>query len=454
MAAAGAVRLPRPCCTTVPSLPLEASRGFRLSVKTPPFRSLTPKPSSSAHRPAPHAGRALPPLPRLPFSAGVGYFTTSEDLVPPVMPKGKAKARKNPMKQSRFDFTKVDAALLPTVILVGRPNVGKSALFNRFIRRREALVYNTPGDHVTRDIREGIAKLGGLRFRVLDSAGLETAATSGSILSRTADMTGNVLARSQFAIFLIDVRDGLQPLDLEVGQWLRKHASGIHTLVAMNKSESLDEHGVLTAAAGEAHKLGFGDPVAISAETGLGMAELYEVLRPLFEEYMSQLPNNELNQADPTTELETEAHEGDESKLPLQLAIVGRPNVGKSTLLNTLLQEQRVLVDTAGWMERSGKEKGPASLSVVQSRKNLMRAHIVALVLDAEKIAKSKSSMNHPEVVIARQAIEEGRGLVVVVNKMDLLRDNQRLFEKVMDAVPREIQTVIPQTSDYQLQWV
>ncbi|KAM3348239.1 hypothetical protein ACQJBY_021879 [Aegilops geniculata] len=372
------------------------------------------------------------------------------------------------MKQSRVDFTKVDAALLPTIILVGRPNVGKSALFNRLIRRREALVYNTPGDHVTRDIREGVAKLGDLRFRVLDSAGLETAATSGSILARTVDMTGNVLVRSQFAIFLIDVRDGLQPLDLEVGQWLRKHASGIHTIVAMNKSESLDEHGVLTSAAGEAHRLGFGDPVAISAETGLGMAELYETLRPLFEEYMFQLPNNGLNQDDPTSE--AEANEGDESKLPLQLAIVGRPNVGKSTLLNALLQEQRVLVgpesgltrdsirakfqfdnrtvylvDTAGWMERAGKEKGPSSLSVVQSRKNLMRAHIVALVLDAEKIAKSKSSVDHQEVMIARQAIEEGRGLVVVVNKMDLLRENQRLLEKVMEAVPKEIQTVIPQ---------
>ncbi|KAL6874661.1 hypothetical protein ACP4OV_013326 [Aristida adscensionis] len=419
---------------------------------------------------SPPLGGALPPLPRIPFAATSGYSTTAEESLATARPKGKP--RKNPMKQSRIDFTKVDSSLLPTVILVGRPNVGKSALFNRFIRRREALVYNTPGDHVTRDIREGIAKLGDLRFRVLDSAGLETAATSGSILARTADMTGNVLARSQFAIFLIDVRDGLQPLDLEVGQWLRKHASGIHTLVAMNKSESLDEHGVLTAAAGEAHKLGFGDPVAISAETGLGMAELYEVLRPLFEEYMSQLPNN--RQDDTTSDVEAEAHEGDESKLPLQLAIVGRPNVGKSTLLNTLLQEQRVLVgpeagltrdsiraqfqfdnrtvylvDTAGWMERSGKEKGPASLSVVQSRKNLMRAHIVALVLDAEKvcISKSKTSMNHPEVVIARQAIEEGRGLVVIVNKMDLLRDNQLLFDKVVDAVPKEIQTVIPQVT-------
>ncbi|KAL5220820.1 hypothetical protein ABZP36_025533 [Zizania latifolia] len=160
------------------------------------------------------------------------------------------------------------APLLPTVILVGRPNVGKSALFNR-----EALVYNTPGDHVTRDIHEGIAKFGDLRFCVLHSAGLETAATSGSILARTADMTWNVLAR-----------DGLQPLDLEIGEWLGTHASGIHTIVAMNKSESLDEHGVLTAAAGEAHRLGFGDPVAISVETGLGMAELYETLSSLFED--------------------------------------------------------------------------------------------------------------------------------------------------------------------------
>ncbi|KAJ0962921.1 hypothetical protein J5N97_028043 [Dioscorea zingiberensis] len=374
------------------------------------------------------------------------------------------KPKPKSLKQSRIDFTKIDQSLLPTVILVGRPNVGKSALFNRLIRRREALVYNTPDDHVTRDIREGIAKLGDLRFRVLDSAGLETAATSGSILSRTTEMTGCVIARSQFAIFLIDVRDGLQPLDIEVGQWMRKHAPGIRTIVAMNKSESLDERGLITAEAGEAQALGFGDPIAISAETGLGMAELYEILRPLFEDYVLQLPSDEQIQDD--TSLETE-----ESKLPLQLAIVGRPNVGKSTMLNALLQENRVLVgpeagltrdsirtqfkfqgrtvylvDTAGWLHRSGKEKGPSSLSVVQSRKNLMRAHIIALVLDGQEIAQTKSSLKHDEVVIARRAIEEGRGLVVIVNKMDLLRGSS-LFEKVIDAVPKEIQTVIPQVT-------
>ncbi|KAF6139640.1 hypothetical protein GIB67_033644 [Kingdonia uniflora] len=368
-------------------------------------------------------------------------------------------------KKSSIDFSKVEVDVLPTIILVGRPNVGKSALFNRFIQRREALVYNTPDDHVTRDIREGIAKLSDLRFRVLDSAGLEMAASSGSILGRTAEMTGNVIARSQFAIFLIDVRDGLQPMDLEVGKWLRKHAPGVKIILAMNKCESLDDHtGYLIAAAGEAHKLGYGDPIAISAETGLGMAGLYEVLRPLLEEYMSRILKDKVKEDNNPSEVE-------ESKLPLQLAIVGRPNVGKSTLLNALLQEDRVLVgpeagltrdsvrvrfqfqgrtiylvDTAGWLQKSNQDKGPSSLSIMQSRKSLMRAHVIALVLDAQEISKARSSLNHAEVVIARRAVEEGRGLVFIVNKMDLLRGS-KMYEKVIKAVQEEVQTVLPQVT-------
>ncbi|XP_011015744.1 PREDICTED: uncharacterized protein LOC105128455 [Populus euphratica] len=374
-----------------------------------------------------------------------------------------------------IDFTKIDTNLLPTVIIVGRPNVGKSALYNRLIRRREALVYNTPDDHVTRDIREGIAKLGDLRFKVLDSAGLETEAASGSILQRTTSMTANVLARTQFAVFLIDVRAGLHPLDLDVGKWLRKHAPGIKPIVAMNKSESLcDGVGSISDAADEARMLGFGDPIAISAETGLGMAALHDALQPLIEDYMLQVLNNNCDQDNGygPSHVDDVAGEVDESKLPLQLAIIGRPNVGKSTLLNTLVQEERVLVgpevgltrdsvrtqfqyegrtiylvDTAGWLQRTGLEKGPSSLSVMQSRKNLMRAQVVALVLDAEEVVKARRSMTHAEVVIARRAVEEGRGLVVIVNKMDILKGkrNSTLFDKVMEAVPLEIQTVIPQ---------
>lgn len=374
-----------------------------------------------------------------------------------------------------IDFTKIDMNLLPTVIIVGRPNVGKSALYNRLIRRREALVYNTPDDHVTRDIREGVAKLGDLRFKVLDSAGLETEAASGSILQRTTSMTANVLARTQFAVFLIDVRAGLHPLDLDVGRWFRKHAPGIKPIVAMNKSESLcDGVGSICDAADEARMLGFGDPIAISAETGLGMAALHDALHPLIEDYMLEVLNNNCDQDNGygPSHVDDVAGEVDESKLPLQLAIIGRPNVGKSTLLNTLLQEERVLVgpevgltrdsvrtqfqyegrtiylvDTAGWLQRTGLEKGPSSLSVMQSRKNLMRAQVVALVLDAEEVVKARRSMTHAEVVIARRAVEEGRGLVVIVNKMDLLKgkQNSTLFDKVMEAVPLEIQTVIPQ---------
>lgn len=365
------------------------------------------------------------------------------------------------------EFSKVDAHLLPTVLLIGRPNVGKSALFNRLIRRREALVYNTPNDHVTRDIREGIAKLGDLRFKVLDSAGLEAEASSGSVLARTAEMTASVLNRSNFALFLIDARDGLQPMDLDVGKWVRKHAPGIKIIMVMNKAESLDDGlGSVTAAAGEALSLGFGDPIALSAETGLGMNDLYEVLRPLLEEHMLHI----LNEPADETKEECETTEQEESKLPLQLAFVGRPNVGKSTLLNSILQEERVLVgpeagltrdsvrvefefegrtiymvDTAGWLRRTKSEKGASSLSIVQSRKNLMRAHVVGLVLDGEEVSKARKSMTHDEVAIARRAVEEGRGLVVIVNKMDLL--SERLYDRVVKAVPEEIQATIPQVT-------
>jgi len=241
-------------------------------------------------------------------------------------------------ENAEHEFDKVDVERLPTVVLIGRPNVGKSALFNRLIRRREALVHNTPDSHMTRDIREGVAKLGDLRFKVVDSAGLEREATSGSVLARTARLTANVIERSHMAIFLFDARTGLHPLDLEVGKWLRKHASNLHVVLVMNKAEGIydDSSGTLMALMGEAHTLGFGNATPISAETGEGMAELYEALRPSLEDTMERIYENACAQEE-NTDKDTN------DKLPLQLAIVGRPNVGKSTLLNALLLEERVL---------------------------------------------------------------------------------------------------------------
>ncbi|KAF5784432.1 putative GTP binding domain, P-loop containing nucleoside triphosphate hydrolase [Helianthus annuus] len=186
--------------------------------------------------------------------------------------------------------------------------VGVDMVFS-LIRRSEELVYNTPNDHVTRDAE----------------------ASSGSVLGRTTEMTANVLRKCKVSLFLIDARDWLQPMDLDVGKWLRKHAPGIKIVTIINTTESLDDG--FGSASEVAHTLEFGYPVALSAETGLGMIDLYEVFRPLIEQQHMLLQT--VQGTDETNE--------EESKLPLQLAFVGRPNVGKSTLLNAILREERVL---------------------------------------------------------------------------------------------------------------
>ncbi|KAI5447253.1 hypothetical protein KIW84_014924 [Lathyrus oleraceus] len=291
-----------------------------------------------------------------------------------------------------------------------------------------------------------------------------------SILHRTASFTANVLATAHPLLFLIDARAGLHPLDQEVGNWFRRNAPQIKPILVINKSESLfdaddsltsaanemsrfDADDSLASAANEMSRLGFGDPIAISAETGLGMHDLFLSLKPVLEDYIVSLFNDESARKDSCGN-ETSSPEADESKLPLQLAVVGRPNVVGLTrdAIRTQFEFQGrtiYLVDIVGWLQRTKLEKGASSLSIMQSRKSLLWAHIVALVLDADEMVNAKRSMKHAEVVIARRAVEEGCGLVVIVNKMDLLRgkDKSSSYEQIMEVVQKEIQTVIPQVT-------
>ncbi len=317
---------------------------------------------------------------------------------------------------------------LPTVAIIGRPNVGKSTLFNRLVGKRIALVDDKPG--VTRDRREGEALLFDLRFRVIDTAGFENEDPS-SLPGRMRAQTEAAVRDADAALFLIDAREGLTPLDEEIARWLRGEDTPV--IVAANKAEGRGgEAGRL-----EAYALGLGDPLAISAEHGEGLADLFEMLRPHVDR-----------------EDETPAENEDGEGRPLQLAIVGRPNAGKSTLVNKMLGEERMitgpeagitrdsikldwewngrpvhLVDTAGLRKRAKVEDKLEKLSTADTRRSIDMAEVVVLLLDATR------GLEAQDLRIADAVIEEGRGLVIALNKWDVADNASSLFNGVKAAL-------------------
>jgi GTP-binding protein len=316
---------------------------------------------------------------------------------------------------------------LPTVAIVGRPNVGKSTLFNRLVGKKLALVDDRPG--VTRDRREGEALLLGLEFRVFDTAGYEDEDPH-TLPGRMRAQTEAAVRDADVALFLIDAREGVTPLDSEIARWLR--AGNTPVVVVANKAEArAGEAGVL-----DSYRLGLGDPVPLSAEHGEGVVDLFEALRPLVER-----------------EAEEDAQANEEAA-PLKLAIVGRPNAGKSTLVNTMVGQERLItgpeagitrdsitldwewrgqrvqiVDTAGLRKRAKITDKLERLSGADARRAIDMAEVVVLLLDATR------GLEAQDLRIAELVIEEGRALIIAINKWDVAENGSSLFNGIKAAL-------------------
>jgi GTP-binding protein len=323
--------------------------------------------------------------------------------------------------------------------IVGRPNVGKSTLFNRLVGRRMALVHDRAG--TTRDRKEGEARLFDLRFRVIDTAGLEEAGPK-AVEARMVNQTLKAVADADLVLFMLDARAGVTEVDRHYARSLRKFGKPL--VVLANKCEGrAGQQGL-----GEAFALGLGEPIPISAEHGEGLSELYHALSAFVP---------------PSPQAKGEAAAAAPAR-PLSLAIVGQPNAGKSTLLNKLLGEERVivgpepgltrdsiaidwqwqgravkLVDTAGLRRRAKVVDQLERLSAIDALRAIQFADIVVLLVDAATVQEFGRGLEKQDLQLAAHVEAEGRGLVVAVNKWDLVADPARQRRLVAESLERSL---------------
>jgi GTP-binding protein len=335
-----------------------------------------------------------------------------------------------------------------TLAIVGRPNVGKSTLFNRLVGRKLALVDDQPG--VTRDLREGDARLGDLRFTVIDSAGLEDV-TDDSLQGRMRRLTERAVEMADICLFVIDARAGVTPVDQVFAEILRK--KNAHVILAGNKSEGKAADGGMI----DAWSLGLGEPLRLSAEHGEGMDELYHILLPFAKTYEERALQD-------APEVDVEVVDGeDDGKArvptdakPLQIAVIGRPNAGKSTLINKIIGEERLLTgpeagitrdaisvqarfvdtpmrifDTAGMRKKARINEKLEKLSVADGLRAVRFAEVVVVLLDVA------IPFEQQDLRIADFAETEGRAVVVAVNKWDLEDEKTEKLKAMREAFER-----------------
>ncbi|MBX3456217.1 ribosome biogenesis GTPase Der [Ferrovibrio sp.] len=337
------------------------------------------------------------------------------------------------------------------IAIVGRPNVGKSTLFNRLVGKRLALVDDTPG--VTRDRREGQARLAELEFTAVDTAGLEDALDD-SMAGRMRQQTELAVLQADLVLFVIDARVGITPLDEHFAKWLRRQNKPV--LLLANKCEG----GAGRTGLAEAHGLGLGDPLPLSAEHGEGLYDLHEAIveiigRPEAEEDAAAEADGLL-----PVETDVDVDTPDDPTRPIQLAVTGRPNAGKSTLINALIHEDRLLtgpepgltrdsitvrwnyqgrdirlVDTAGLRRKARVEHKLEKLSVADTLYSIRMAQVVVLLIDGVQ------GFDKQDLTIADHVLSEGRALVIAVNKWDAVEDRALTLKAIED----RLQTSLPQ---------
>ncbi|TCS61007.1 ribosome biogenesis GTPase Der [Varunaivibrio sulfuroxidans] len=358
-----------------------------------------------------------------------------------------------------------------TVAIIGRPNVGKSTLFNRLAGKRLAIVDDTPG--VTRDRRAAPGRIADLAFTVVDTAGLEEAFDD-SLEARMRTQTETAVDQADVGLLLIDARAGVTPMDKHFASWLRKRKTPV--ILIANKCEGrAGQSGMI-----EAFELGLGEPIAISAEHGEGMGELYDALRPLHdarrekETWQDKKADAQSHPAPTTAAVNDDRNGKGEAEAPdtltdddadgeprlIQMAIVGRPNVGKSTLINHLIGEDRLLsgpeagitrdaitiplhhkgrrvdlVDTAGLRRKAKITEKIEGLSSANTLNAIRFAQVVVLVLDAQDLLEKQ------DLTIARLVADEGRALIIAVNKWDMVRDKKGALQRLAD----RLETSLPQ---------